>query len=75
MKKVLDYLSAALRSKTIIVNVAVILGSTLVYLTNHELMAQYPDVTAWFATALGFVNVVLRMLTGEPLSAKIPQKQ
>lgn len=68
--KVIPLINGAMRSKTIIVNVAVIIGGTLVYLSGNDVLAQYPDAAAWVASALAAVNVVLRMMTGETLTAK-----
>lgn len=58
---------AALASKTIWANMAVIAVGVLGYLQGHELIAENPTVVAILGVAIGVGNVILRFITSEPI--------
>lgn len=58
-----------LQSKTVIVNGLILTAATLTALLNHEIVAQYPRAVAWLTAGIGAVNVVLRLMTTEPIAA------
>lgn len=58
---------AALASKTIWANMAVIAVGVLSYLQGNELIAENPTVVAILGVAIGIGNVILRFITNEPI--------
>lgn len=56
-----------LKSKTFWVNALTAVVSIGTYLSNSELLANNPELVAVAGTVIGVVNVVLRLLTKEPI--------
>ena len=75
----MEFIKALLKSKTIVFNVLVVAAAVLATLQGHEVVAQYPEVMAWVAAAVGAVNVALRFMTSvsvfdKPVSKVEPKK-
>lgn len=62
------YGKSPLASKTILVNGLVLTAAVFTALMNHEVIAAYPRAVAWLTAGYGFVNVVLRLVTAEPIT-------
>ena len=60
-------MKSPLASKTLWVNLIVIGVAALVGINNCEVIAQYPQAVAWIGSAIGVMNVVLRLVTKEPI--------
>lgn len=58
---------SALSSKTIWANLAVIAVGVLGYLQGHELIVENPTVVAILGVCIGVGNVLLRVITKEPI--------
>jgi len=58
---------SALASKTIWANIAVITVGVLGYLQGHELIVENPTVVAAIGVAIGIGNVILRLVTKDPV--------
>ena len=58
---------SALASKTIWANIAVICVGVLGYLQGHELIVSNPTVVAALGVAIGVGNVILRLVTKDPV--------
>lgn len=56
------------QSKTFWFNAITFLVSAATYLQGSELLAQYPEVVAIFGTIVGIGNIVLRIITKEPIT-------
>ena len=56
-----------LKSKTIWVNVAILVAGVLGYLQGHELIAENPVVVSVLAVAIGISGVILRLITDKPI--------
>lgn len=56
------------KSKTIWVNLIAGAGTLITMLMNSEIVAQNPEFVAYGTTALAVINLVLRMVTKEPVS-------
>lgn len=54
-------------SKTFWFNVLTAAVSVGTYLVNSDLVAQYPQVVAIGGTVVGVLNVLLRLVTKEPI--------
>lgn len=70
MSSVWDIVGKLFKSKTLIVNWLTFVVGLGTYLTNDQLIAQYPGTTAAIVSAIAAINVVLRWLTVLPLSEK-----
>ncbi len=55
-------------SKTIIVNVLVVLAGLGAYLVDNDVIKQHPEVTALVGAAVGVINIVLRYVTVLPMA-------
>jgi hypothetical protein len=66
----MKFLSQLLKSKTVIVNTLTVAVGVLGYLAGHDVIAQNPEVVAALVSAVGVVNVLLRIVTVVPISAK-----
>jgi hypothetical protein len=66
----MKFLSQLLKSKTVIVNTLTVAVGVLVDLAFHYLIAQNTDVVAALVSVVGVVNVLLRLVTIVPVSAK-----
>lgn len=55
------------QSKTFWVNLIVILVAVLTFLLDHELLKDNVLVIQIFTAAIGILNVVLRLITTQPL--------
>lgn len=66
----MSFLSKLLKSKTVIVNVLTVAVGVLGYLAGHDVIAQNPEFVAALVSAVGVVNVLLRIVTVVPISAK-----
>lgn len=58
-----------LRSKTFWVNVLTAVVSVGTYLTNSELLSDNPELVAIGGTIIGVANVILRLVTKEPITS------
>lgn len=56
------------QSKTILVNALLLLAAVLTAILDHELIAANPRIAAWVTAGIGVVNVVLRLVTWEPIT-------
>jgi hypothetical protein len=66
----MKFLSKLLKSKTVIVNTLTVVVGVLGYLSGHEIIAQNPELVAALVSAIGVVNVLLRIVTVVPISEK-----
>lgn len=66
----MNFLAKLLKSKTVIVNTATVAVGVLGYLAGHDVIAQNPEIVAALVSAIGVLNVVLRIVTVVPISAK-----
>lgn len=55
------------QSKTFWVNLLMSVASLAVYVQDSALVSDNPQVVAAIGAAVGFVNIVLRLLTKEPI--------
>lgn len=58
------------KSKTLIVNWAVLIGSVLTVITNSAAITAHPEVVAYLISALSGVNLFLRLATNKALGDK-----
>lgn len=58
-----------LRSKTFWVNALMAAVSVGTYFQNSELLVSNPEVVAGIGTAIGIVNVILRLITKDPITS------
>ena len=68
-----DIMKSIFKSKTIWVNVIAGAGTLITMLMNSDIVAQNPEWVAYGTTALAVINLVLRMVTKEPV-AVLPGK-
>lgn len=59
------------QSKTAWVNILTAIVSVGTYITNSDLLANNPEVVAIAGTVIGVVNVVLRLITKEPITGVV----
>lgn len=67
---VLDYLTKLAKSKTVIVNTLTVAVGVLGYLAGNDIIAQNPEWVAGLVSAVGAVNVLLRIVTVVPIGSK-----
>lgn len=60
-------MKSKLASKTLWVNCLVVLAAGATALSAPEYVAAQPELAAAAVTILGFVNVILRLVTTKPL--------
>jgi len=70
MAKIALLITKALRSRTLIVNYAVLIAGTLTLWTGSDVITDNPEVAAVMGSILAGVNIVLRLLTTKPLEDK-----
>ncbi len=58
-----------LRSKTVWVNLLTAAVGIGVYLQDSEILVNNPEVVAGLVTMVGLVNVILRLITKEPITS------
>lgn len=58
------------KSKSFWLGMVTFTVSTLTYLQGTELIANHPDVVAGIGAAIGVAQIVLRLMTGTPVSVK-----
>jgi hypothetical protein len=56
-----------LKSRTFWVNALTMGVATAGFISGHEIIAQYPEVVAGIGVAIGLMNIVLRLITTEPI--------
>lgn len=66
----LSFLAKMAKSKTVIVNTLTVVVGALGYVAGHEVIAQHPELVAGLVSAVGVLNVVLRLVTSVPISEK-----
>lgn len=66
----MNYITKLLKSKTVIVNALTVGVGVLGYLAGNEVIAAHPEWVAALVSAVGVINVVLRIVTVVPISAK-----
>lgn len=66
----MTFLAKLLKSKTVIVNTLTVATGVLGFLAGHEVIAAHPEVVAALISAVGVVNVLLRIVTVVPISQK-----
>lgn len=66
----MKFLSQLLKSKTVIVNSLMVAAGVVGYLAGNDVIAAHPDWVAALVSIGGVVNVVLRLVTIAPISAK-----
>jgi hypothetical protein len=59
-------LSALLKNKTTVVNAMTVAVGVLGYLAGNEVIVQHPEWTAALLSAVGALNVVVRLFGGSP---------
>lgn len=60
------------KSKTFWVNAATLAAGTLGYLAGHEVLQGQEELLVSLIALQGVVNIVLRLLTGEPIEGMEP---
>jgi hypothetical protein len=55
------------QSKTFWVNALILAAGITGFVAGHEVIADYPQVVAIMAAVQGAVNIVLRLITSEPI--------
>lgn len=55
------------RSKTFWTNAIVLAASVTAFIAGHEVIADYPQVVAVMGAVAGALNIVLRLITSEPI--------
>jgi len=58
---------SALKSKTLWVNMLVLAAGVAGFVAGHEVIAEYPQVIAILGAVQGAVNIVLRLVTTQPI--------
>lgn len=58
-----------LKSKTFWVNALTAVVSVATYFQGSEILASNPEIVALIGTGIGVVNVVLRLITKEPITS------
>jgi hypothetical protein len=58
------------KSKTIWVNVVVVLVAALTGAANSDAIREYPEVVALIGTLVGILNMLLRLVTRQPVQVK-----
>jgi nitrate reductase gamma subunit len=66
----MKFLSQLMKSKTVIVNSLMVAAGVIGYLAGHDVIVAHPDWVAALVSIGGIVNVVLRIVTVVPISAK-----
>lgn len=56
-----------LKSKTLWVNMLVLVAGVLGYMQGHDVIAEYPQIVAVMAAAVGALNIALRFVTSKPI--------
>jgi hypothetical protein len=64
----MSFLSTLLSNKTNIVNGLTVVVGVLGYLAGNEIIAQHPEITAALLSAVGALNVVVRLFGGTPVA-------
>ena len=57
-------------SKTVWVNALVLVAGTLTYISNSEIIVEYPQVVAALTAIVGAVNVALRFVSWGKVTVK-----
>jgi len=55
------------QSKTILVNLLILIMSLTAFLTGDEFIRDYPTVVAVLGTLQGVVNIILRFITSKAI--------
>jgi hypothetical protein len=55
------------KSKTLWVNVIMILAGALGGIAGTDVIQQNPQIAGYFVSIMGVVNVILRLMTKEPI--------
>jgi hypothetical protein len=55
------------KSKTLWVNVIMIVAGALGGIAGTEVIQQNPQIAGYFVSIMGVVNVILRLMTKEPI--------
>ena len=58
---------SVLKSKTVWVNMLVLAAGVAGFVAGHEVIADYPQVIAILGAVQGAVNIVLRLVTTQPI--------
>lgn len=56
-----------MKSKTFWVNALILAAGVAGYVAGHDVIADYPQVVSILAAVQGGVNIVLRLITSEPI--------
>ena len=62
-------------SRTFWINLLTAIAGVLGVFLGSDLIAEHPEVAAGLVSALGVVNVILRVITGEPVVLLPPPKE
>lgn len=56
-----------LKSKTVWVNMLLLAAGVVGFVAGHDVIAEYPQVVAILAAVQGGLNIVLRLVTTQPI--------
>lgn len=55
------------KSKTFWINLATVIGGVVTTIGGSDLIQDNPELAGYGATAIGAMNIVLRLVTGKPI--------
>lgn len=58
---------SVLKSKTVWLNLLILAAGVVGFVSGHEVIAEYPQVVAILAAVQGGLNIVLRLVTTQPV--------
>lgn len=58
---------SVLASRTVWLNLLILAAGVVGFVAGHEVIAEYPQVVAILAAVQGGLNIVLRLVTTQPI--------
>lgn len=58
---------SVLTSRTVWLNLLILAAGVVGFVAGHEVIAEYPQVVAILAAVQGGLNIVLRLVTTQPI--------
>lgn len=55
------------KSRTFWTNILVLAAGTAGYVAGHDVIQEYPQVVAGLGAAVGLLNIILRLVTTQPV--------